>query len=285
IKPVNEYRAPRHQLDDDEESVESKPSPIPTVAVVIDDSVAVDYVLISPSTIGIISANFPRTRAVGKVSITYPELYAAATENSEAEPSKTEDASKDYYDEDEQLYSAIEHKVIQSKYAQTEIPLYYSETNKSLSVTFPHFANVITYSLIARALVSKLNPSKTWITLAPCSLNNNQTLSKLVINEKVVKSEYYNAIPDLKPPHFVTGIVASVISQLNLSPESRLLALVLNSEGQSGFEKSDNDAIVDAAVVVADVLHFDERVKEEYLKKVSLSVRKFNGFSNSGMYI
>ncbi|KAK6453926.1 uncharacterized protein RJT20DRAFT_64369 [Scheffersomyces xylosifermentans] len=282
LKPVNEYRAPRHTLEEDEFE-DAKPAPIPTIALEWTEAIkSVDFVVVAPSTISILSESLPQQKIVGTIRVSYPQLYS--------DTEQSEQAEKDDYDEDEQLYSAIQEKVVKSKYPTTNIPIHLGQNGNSsaITVTLPHFANVITHGLVARKLVQILDPlvKKSWVTLAPCGLNNNQTLNKMVANsgENIKKhTELYDAIPTLKPPHFITGISASVVSQLNLVENPKLLALVLNSEGQSGFEKSDNDALVDAGVVLGDVLGLSD--KNAYLKKISLAVRKFNGFSNSGMYV
>ena len=89
-------------------------------------------------------------------------------------------------------------------------------------------------------------------------------------------------VPVLRPPHSITGITAAVVSQLNLIGATNVITLVLNSEGHLGYEKSDNDSIVHTAYVLGDIIPID---KEQYVKNLSARVRKFNGYSNLGIYI
>lgn len=117
-------------------------------------------------------------------------------------------------------------------------------------------------------------------------MNNNQSINRLIVNAGTVhRHPLIESIPVLKPPHTITGISAGVISQLNtkLGRLAQVVALVLNSEGQPGFERSDNDAIMDACFVIGKLV--DDVDEEAYVKSVSSAVRKFSGFSNSGMYI
>lgn len=250
---------------------------IPTITIDFDSTTKLDYLVVVPGTISIISDLLPGKK-VGTVKIHYAK-----------EQTSEED---DDYHEDEQLYAAVRQREFDSKFPNEELTIF-AHTN-FWTIVVPHFTNIITTNLLAKKL-AEICPS-TWITLAPCSINNNQSLNKMSsekLNIEAPKLDTLDsksntslanillAVPTLKPPHFITGIAASITSQ-NVS--KCMLTLVLNSEGQPGFEKSDNDAIIDAAYVLGEIL-LDGPLRELYLKKVSLSVRKFNGYSNSGMYI
>lgn len=226
-----------------------------------DSTTKLDYFVVVPSTVSIINELLPGKK-VGSVKIHYSR-----------EPTPEEE--DDDYHEDEQLYAAVRQRELDSKFPNQEVDIYAHKNYGTIVV--PHFSNIIVTNLVAQKLAD-IKPAK-WIALAPCSINNNQSLNKMA-SEKEPESQVLGAVPTLKPPHFITGIAASITAQ-NVS---KVLTLVLNSEGQPGFEKSDNDAIVDAAYVLGDLL-LDLSLREEYLKKVSLSVRKFNGYSNLGMYI
>lgn len=226
--------------------------------------------MVVPGTISIINDLLPGKK-VGTVKVHYSK---------EQTPEEDDD-----YHEDEQLYAAVRQRELDSKFPNQELTIF---AHKNFwTIVVPHFTNIITTNLLAKKL-AELIPS-TWLTLAPCSINNNQSLNKMSSEKLNIVDSKSNTslanilltVPTLKPPHFITGIAASITSQ-NVSKS--VLTLVLNSEGQPGFEKSDNDAIIDAAYVLGEIL-LDEPLRELYLKKVSLSVRKFNGYSNSGMYI
>ncbi|RLV90573.1 hypothetical protein JA1_004499 [Spathaspora sp. JA1] len=245
IKPINDIRNPRHILDDD--SDETTPHPIPTISIDIGIN-TIENIVVIPKTISILQEELLDEKA-GSIKVDYPELSLQLSE---------EQAQS--YDEDEQLYSAIRQREINTKYPTIEIPIY-SVDKRNLVLTVPHFPNTITYNILARQLVKVFNPLVTgsWIVLAPCSMNNNQTIAIMESHTDPL----LDLVPILTPPHTITGISAAIISQL--PPNSKLISLVLNSEGQPGFEKSDNDAIVDICVILGSVLELDN--KEEYLKR------------------
>lgn len=179
----------------------------------------------------------------------------------------------DDYDEDEQLYNAIMEKSLASKYQNYSIPMYKLD-NKSLTIiTIPHITNQIALNLIAKAL-AELDFDK-FIMLAPCMLNNNQSLNKFVYG---LNDESFMNIPAIRPPHFITGIGGSLSSKLYLA-KRKFICLVLNAEGQPGYERIDNDSLVDASTVLAKFLYLNKL----FLKAVS-KVRKLD-YSSSGMYI
>ena len=168
---------------------------------------------------------------------------------------------------------------MKNRFKKEEISVYLS--NGVLSIVVPHFANTITYNVLARQLVQQLKPLKSWILLAPSNLNNNQSINKLLLDTGTAFS-VLSQVPVLRPPHSITGITAAVVSQLNLIGATNVITLVLNSEGHLGYEKSDNDSIVHTAYVLGDIIPID---KEQYVKNLSARVRKFNGYSNLGIYI
>ncbi|KAG7663814.1 uncharacterized protein J8A68_002674 [[Candida] subhashii] len=275
IKPIVDIRNPRHMLED-EDVEDAKPHPIPIISIDLTID-TIDNMIIIPKTLSILQDQLPDMKPIGSVKIDYPELYQPLTTEESIEKEEEE------YDEDVQLYNAIAAQRLKTRYPVTGIPILANGT--TISLTIPHFVNTITYNILARALVKKFKPNQTWIVLSPCSMNNNQSINRLVIGqgvEQIYLPPLVESIPILKPPHTITGISAAIISQLNIMNESRVVGLVLNSEGQPGFEKSDNDAIIDACFVIGNILNIDDK---EYMTRVSSSVRKFNGYSNSGMYI
>lgn len=228
-----------------------------------------DYALIVPHTISLIQDQLPKRVKIGEITIDYASLMKDLSVEEQEE-----------YDEDEQLYTALENEALKNKFKTEVIPVYLS--NGILSVVVPHFANIIAYNLLARKLVQQLQPLKSWILLAPSNLNNNQSINQLPLTSDTT-SLVLSQVPVLRPPHSVTGITAAILSQLNLSGATNVITLVLNSEGHLGFEKSDNDAIVDTAYVISDIVATLD--KQEYVKSISSKVRKFNGYSNLGIYV
>ncbi|KAI3406942.1 hypothetical protein KGF56_000235 [Candida oxycetoniae] len=271
IKPITEVRNPRHTLDDDDLS-NAQPCPFPEIRVVLDaSSNDYDYIFVVPHTMKILQTELTKNHVVvGNIIVDYHQLY-----------SSVEKESATTYDEDEQLYEAMKHESLKSRFPpKLELPIYL--TKGVLSIVVPHFENVIIYNLLARQVVKHLDLNKEWILLAPSNLNNNQTINKLQLYADNA-NPVINNVPLLRPPHVITGFCAALLSQLNIVEAPLATALVLDSEGPLGFEKSDNDAIVDTATVLSSL--FNIKNGEEYVKNVSLKVRKLNGYSNLGMYI
>ncbi|KAI5955397.1 hypothetical protein KGF57_003723 [Candida theae] len=268
IKPITETRNPRHTLDDDDSN--AKPNPIPDIKItLIEDSIKYDYALIVPQTVSLVQDQLPNNNSVGKIAIDYSSSIKDISSEQEQEE----------YDEDEQLYAALQNEALKDKFKTEHIPIYLS--NGVLSIVAPHFTNTIVYNLLARKLVQQLHPSISWILLAPSNLNNNQSINKLLLKTDASLS-LLSQVPILRPPHSITGITAAITSQLDVANTENAITLVLNSEGPLGFEKSDNDAIIDTAYVLSEIIGIN---KEEYVKSISSKVRKFNGYSNLGIYI
>lgn len=181
----------------------------------------------------------------------------------------------DEYDDDEQLYAAIT-KTLNDKFTSATIPLF--QHKNTLLVSVPHQTNTIAMNILGKALVRELKVEN-WITLSPCPLNNGQTINKLSTTSHYDSIPEYKMIPSVTPPHFITGVAGKIT--LELAHSNKLCTLILNAEGQPGYEKLDTDSLVDSSHIIAKILDLDDK----YLKAVSLLVRKFNSYSNSGMYI
>lgn len=161
------------------------------------------------------------------------------------------------YDEDEQLYNAMKSV----KYPNYNIPIY--KFNGNIVIIIPHISNTIVINKLSEALVSL--KFENWITLSP---------SNIPLSLNKVGTMDFN-VPPMKPPHFITGISASINSNL-YKKGKKFVGLVLRGEGQPGFEIIDGDAMVDVAYILES--HF----KIDLVKHVSAKVRKF---TYSGMYI
>lgn len=189
--------------------------------------------------------------------------------------------SEDEFDEDEQLYTAVNTQAVHRKYPSVEIPVYSIEGTQTVAIVVPHFANTITEKLVARKIVLLADSNTQWLVMAPSQINNNLAIYRLDLSPQL-----FSKVPLLQPPHFVTGIIASLLSALLMSGSdlANVGALVLNSEGQPGFEKIDADALVEAAENGAKILVGAEK-KDDFLRDLSISVRKINSSATSGMYI
>ncbi|EGV61526.1 hypothetical protein PSN45_000203 [Yamadazyma tenuis] len=263
IKPWTDTQTPRHFLEDEADN--ETPNLIPHLSIEYAGTSATTLI-ICPQTVKVITETIGGTKC-GEIFIKYPEI-----------PKIVSDSVEDEYDEDEQLYSAIMEKSLKDKFTEFTIPILVHQN--SLTVVVPHQTNAVAINALSDKLVEFFSSKITnWITLAPCQLNNNQTLNKFSIGSE---SELVNSIPTVQPPHFITGIGASVTSTLALTEGVRLVSLILNAEGQPGYEKIDPDSIIDASHVVAELIGLE---RDAFIKRVSLSVRKFNSYSTSGMYI
>ncbi|KAI5957296.1 hypothetical protein KGF54_000224 [Candida jiufengensis] len=264
IKPITEVRNPRHIIDDEEDETIEQPNPIPQITISLDSKLK-EYtnILIVPNTLSLLQDQLPNQKQIGIINIDYKDLKLINTENIEE------------YDEDEQLYVSIQNESILKKYPNLKIPIY--EIEDTITFNIPHFTNVITYNLLSKEIISQFKVKvENWVLLSHSTLNNNQSINQLSSTNNLVKD-----IPILKPPHSITGINASIIT--HLPPSTKYNLLVLNSEGQFGFEKSDNESVINSSYVLVNLLHIKNQ--KEYLKNVSLKIRKFNGYSNLGMYI
>lgn len=252
---------------DDEDEFQNEPL-IPQVTSNLKTQASFDHVLVIPSTMSDIVLTLPTT-LVGHISVKYEQLESAETEGE--------------FDEDEQLYSAARLDASRRKYPDVEIPFYeISEPRQKsvLAIVVPHSINAIAEKEIASVIVALAPSAETYITLAPCQLNNGVSINRLDLS-----TDIFQEVPLIRPPHFITGIGASVVSALSKENKTGSIgALVLNSEGHPGYEKVDADAIMDAASETYREL-FDADHATHYVKKLSGVVRKVNSASTSGMYL
>lgn len=261
----------RHTLDDEEEQLNA--GIVPTIDIQWQSRQSkVKYVVVCPHTLQVLTLPL-QGQKIGSIDVKYPEF-----DDTNNNDNQDNDQDNDEYDEDEQLYSAMTKSHLQKKYPQESIPIVLYN-NDVLVLTFPNFSNIITFNVISEKLIEQVD-AEYWLCLAPSNLNNNQTINKLYVDNDINIS-LLNQIPNLKPPHIVTGISAAIVSQLNYNNYKNFAMIVLNSEGHPGFEKSDSDAIVDTAYILSNLF-----IKQkEYLTEISKRIRKFNPYSNSGMYL
>lgn len=196
--------------------------------------------LLVPSSASILAKKAPGNR-IGTISLKYSIPAPASNQD---------------YDEDEQLYAAM--AVSRDKYAPVSIPVM-GRPDQWVAVVVPALENAIAYNVLATALVEYV-PAATWVTVAPCSIYGH-TVAKL----ETGPHQYAAAVPNLCPPHFVTGIAAAVNKRAKDA-----LCLVVSAEGQTGYERVDADALADVSRVLGDCMHFGA----EYHTTVAKAVRK-----------
>lgn len=258
----------RHLLNDEDEDIQHPL--IPDIQVNLGPDEEINRIVIVPETIALLVSRAPHT-TIGNLTVTYPQ----------------NDFQVDYtstgndFDEDEQLYTAVDTQAFLRKYPSTVIPIYRVDGTQTVAIIIPHFVNTIAERLVAKKLVLLLGSKSQALTLSPCQINNYLTISRLDMSPQL-----FQEVPILQPPHVVTGISAAFVSEFTKVYHNiaRLGALVLNSEGQPGFEKIDADAIIDAAEQSANFI-VGAKNKDEYLKSLSQTVRKVNSAVTSGMYL
>lgn len=225
--------------------------------------------MILPKNIGVVVDIIQNKTPAGHVSIEYPQL-------SEIVPDEE-------YDEDAQLYTAVNLEALQRKYKTEQIPIFaLGDSGTVFAVVVPHFINPITDSKVAKEIVKLGTNITSWIALAPSPLNNGVSVCKLDIALEI--DGIFKDVPKIRPPHFVTGIVAAVTSQLAQSRQlNNASVLVLNAEGHMGFEKVDADLIMEAAELIGRILVGSN--KASFIKLLSGRVRKINSGLTLGMYL
>lgn len=209
-----------------------------------DGKKSVDFAVLVPSLASILAKKVQGS-PVGTLSVKY---------------SISESVGDGEYNDDEQLYAAMTSSYSKERYRNHELSILGAEgAGLWVFMNIPPSDNPITYNLIAQALVRNIS-AKTWITVAPGSFYGH-TICKLESQAHPGTEE----IPQLRPPHFVTGIAAAINRQA-----SDVLCLVVNAEGQPGYERIDVDALVDASYVIGSILHLGN----SYTKAVSKAVRR-----------
>lgn len=257
---------PRHTFDDEPDS----PPLVPQVETSLSTSSLPETIVVVPKNIGIVIETIPEKNIVGHIAVEYPQL-------SEIVPTEE-------YDEDSQLYSAVNLEALQRRFKAEKIPIYaFGKSGTGFAIVVPHFMNPIAENKVASEIAKLGTTITSWIALAPSPLNNGTSVCKLDISLSTDAS--FEGVPKIKPPHYITGIVAAVTSRLFQNRQlGSASVLVLNAEGHLGFEKVDADLVMDAAELVGRYL-VGKQNKASYLKLLSAHVRKINSGLTLGMYL
>lgn len=250
----------------DEDEVKEPPL-IPEINRTFTVPPQVEQVIVVPKSVGVILEGVTK-KTLGFVTVKYPQLA-------------TETEAEDEYDEDEQLYHAVNKGALQRKYEEAEIAVYqFGLQDTVLGVVVPHFVNSIAEKLVAKEIAAWASASAQWFVAAPCLLSNDHSMCRLDLSTDVFAN-----VALLQPPHFITGIGAALVAELAKEDKLKNVgALVLKAEGQPGYEKVDADSIMDAAEALLRYL-VGKPNKDAYVKSLSQSVRKINSGATSGMYI
>ncbi|QWU90332.1 hypothetical protein CA3LBN_004693 [Candidozyma haemuli] len=265
FKPWAETPNPRHTFDDEPDS----PPLVPEVTTSLNTSDLPETIVIVPKNIGVVLELVPNKNVVGHIAVEYPQLKDIVP--------------NEEYDEDSQLYSAVNFEALGRKFKAEQIPIYsFGENGSGFAIIIPHFMNPIAENKVASEIIKLGTTITSWIALAPSPLNNGTSLCRLDIASSV---DAFKQVPTIKPPHYTTGIVAAVTSRLFQTRQlGNANVLVLNAEGHSGFEKVDADSVMDAAELIGGYL-VGKQGKASYIKQLSAHVRKINSGLTSGMYL
>lgn len=242
---------------------------VPEVTTSLTTSDLPETIVIVPKNIGVVLELVPNKKVVGHIAVEYPQLKDIVP--------------NEEYDEDSQLYSAVNLEALGRKFKAEQIPIYsFGGSGSGFAIIVPHFMNPIAENKVASEIIKLGTTITSWIALAPSPLNNGTSLCRLDIALSV---DAFKQVPTIKPPHYTTGIVAAVTSRLFQTRQlGNANVLVLNAEGHLGFEKVDADLVMDAAELIGGYL-VGKQGKASYIKQLSAHVRKINSGLTLGMYL
>ncbi|OWB68518.1 hypothetical protein B5S30_g3899 [[Candida] boidinii] len=288
VRPFRDLPAPRHILDDnqfdDRDPLNEVPIVLPNVTIEhFGKNEECDYLFIVPSKLEAIA-----TPLLTSNSELFAEIKISNSNNNGS--SNKNETEQEYYDEGEQLYKVLEagnSSNVLSKYEQDTINIYKLKLNKLIIhlVIIPIYKNKIIYNLLSRKLIATLLFKKI-IVIGTSELNNGfETLNLIKSENFKIDSDdktigLIDQLPQLKPPHLVTGISGSILSMCAMFHLSSL-GIIIDAEGAFNLdaEKCNNDSIIDCATVLNDYF----KIGDDYVKQVEAAVFKTKG--SSGLYI
>lgn len=201
-------------------------------------------------------ANSIGSECIGTIDVSYP--YADESENE----NKLEE-----YDEEEQLYYLRASTIREPK----TFKILQGEKTKLTMVAVPMFKHSLTYNLVAKELATKLQFDNVLVVVPT---NTTKTVTKLLV-QGTVKLDH---VPSMEPPQFVTGPGAAVLSSLQFAKHSGTqLCLGLSSDGALNFERVGEEALLDAAAVISQLLGVKVDIEKALQEK--------NSSSSIGMYV
>ncbi|OWB73501.1 hypothetical protein B5S31_g3245 [[Candida] boidinii] len=288
LGPFRDLPAPRHILDDNQFDDRDPLNEIPIVLpdITINHSgknEECDYLFIVPI----------KLESIVSPLISNSELFAEIKiSNLNNLNDKIDTEQQEYYDDEEQLYKISDTEKstnILNKYEQDIINIYKLKLNKLIIhiIIIPIFKNKIIYNLISRKLIATLLFKKILI-IGTSELNNGfETLNLIKSENFKIDNEngdanigLINQLPQMKPPHLVTGISGSILSMCAMFHLSSL-GIIIDAEGAFNLdaEKCNNDSLIDCAMVLNDYF----KIGDDYIKQVEKAILKTKG--SSGLYI
>lgn len=197
------------------------------------------------------------------------------------------------YLEDEQLYSAVAPNEAFKPFAIDVIRIAELQTN---AIVVPNLtgSHPITNNQLSKHIVQFWQP-KEILLISPCTLNYNESIGKLSNFASIPKSSIsssdeaqfndsiFEQISNLRPPHFISGITALIMSAATLNG-IRAVNLILDSEGAASFERINNDSVIAATKVISEVFQLNESKRELFTENI-VKRSNLNSYVTSGMYI
>jgi len=167
--------------------------------------------------------------------------------------------------EDEQLYKASESHKEELTYEIEVIKV------KDINVlVVPIFQDVINYEIITKELLTYCELDI--LTITPGTLPFDSLIAEI--------GNTSTSYPQLIPPFVITGISASLVSQASIQFK-QIKALVLQSEGVSGYEKINHDSIRE----ISHYLQSTYNLSSKFIKNVETLVTARSSVNNFGLYI
>ncbi|KAI0464385.1 hypothetical protein LJB42_001998 [Komagataella kurtzmanii] len=234
IKPWAET-IPRHELAEELEN-ELPIEPVLSYSQ-IETPTHNQFLIIGNSNFNTILNSFDKLTEYATISIYY-----------NSSNSKNDD---DDFHEDEQLYQINKQSVFEPK----TITVYRTVNNNNqnvLLVSVPLFANIYTYNVLAKFLLVHLN-SKQILVLGSSQLEN-ELLAKLATKQDSELDPKLNQIAQLKPPSFVTGIAACLLST-GKTLHKDMVALLLDGDGPIDYERLNENGLNACTSLLGQVVH------------------------------
>ncbi|VEU23650.1 DEKNAAC105073 [Brettanomyces naardenensis] len=281
LKPYQEFATPRHilqdsQLEDTGNPLTEKPVTLPEVTITSQyPNDRSDFLLVIPEVLSVLSDSIvafqseEQIKQISTIQVAYPESHGAdALEESD-------------FDEDTQLYKAKDNYIF--SHDSKDIPVYRLDTPayKVDFITVPVFHSKIIYNLLANKLFNIFEMDRL-ITVGTSELNGNGTVNKLLSRNYYTVDELsspqkrlLDGIPNMKPPNVITGASGAFTSRSTFFNTPHF-TLAVDAEGAFNLdlEKLNLDAVVDAAIVLNDLLGFDSTSKFQSIVEAKIELKR-----------
>ncbi|ODV86053.1 hypothetical protein CANARDRAFT_28103 [[Candida] arabinofermentans NRRL YB-2248] len=289
LRPFQEFATPRHIIQDNQvdDTLDGTEPIIPTITIDHHLNTVSDYFIAIPQVLELVSdaillSYTKNATIISTISVTFPDLEAG----DEMEHHDNNDDQDDEFDEDEQLYrSSANYSIKQDEKKINVFQITLPSNTKINLITIPTFKNKFIYNMLSIKILDEYKINEQLICLGTSELNNNETINKLI--SKSISSFpsklLINQVPDLAPPHFITGSAGALISRSNIK-KIKNVNLIVDAEGafHMDLERFNYEALVDLGIVLSDYLSLNQSVVQNIENK--LKFRKASSGS-SGLYL